>query len=133
MGEAKAKGAALAAYRTTAGTVDRAVTAIMTEFARDGDYGAVLAGVMHAVARHTLPRVEPVTSREAGSLVSVALHHALQVELAVLRAQEAGAPQTCRVCGCQQLAACVDARTGLTCYWVEPDLCSACATPANPH
>lgn len=30
--------------------------------------------------------------------------------------------KTCRVCGCTE-----EKRTGLPCFWVEPDLCSACA------
>jgi len=36
----------------------------------------------------------------------------------------------CRVCGCtdDDCSGCV-AKTGGPCYWVEPDLCSACATP----
>ena len=35
----------------------------------------------------------------------------------------------CRMCGCTDLdcSDCVQ-RTGEPCYWVEPDLCSACAT-----
>ncbi len=37
----------------------------------------------------------------------------------------------CRVCGCidTDCSGCFD-RTGEPCYWVEPDLCSACAKPA---
>jgi len=34
----------------------------------------------------------------------------------------------CRVCGCSEDNACIDPDTGEPCYWVEPDLCSACAT-----
>lgn len=34
----------------------------------------------------------------------------------------------CRVCGCTNWSACPDPETG-TCWWVEEDLCSACATP----
>ena len=36
-------------------------------------------------------------------------------------------PQKCRVCGCTDADCrqCVE-RTGSPCYWVEPDLCSAC-------
>ena len=34
----------------------------------------------------------------------------------------------CRVCGCTDSTPCVDPATGETCSWVEPDLCSACAT-----
>lgn len=34
----------------------------------------------------------------------------------------------CRVCGCTDLDACEDDTTLIgTCFWVEPDLCSACA------
>lgn len=35
----------------------------------------------------------------------------------------------CRVCGCTDLdcSGCIE-RTGSPCYWVEPDLCSACVT-----
>ena len=35
---------------------------------------------------------------------------------------------SCRVCGCtdDDCSGCVE-RTGEPCYWVEPDLCSACA------
>ena len=34
----------------------------------------------------------------------------------------------CRMCGCidSDCSECVE-RTGEPCYWVEPDLCSACA------
>ena len=35
---------------------------------------------------------------------------------------------TCRTCGCWDLEACEDEDYG-ACYWVEPDLCSACADP----
>ena len=38
-----------------------------------------------------------------------------------------GEEQVCRVCGCRNNAACCDEKTGETCHWVEPDLCSACA------
>ena len=33
----------------------------------------------------------------------------------------------CRVCGCSERNACVNTVTGLTCSWVQYDLCSACA------
>jgi hypothetical protein len=36
------------------------------------------------------------------------------------------AVRTCRVCGCTDNRACVDAATGDACYWVDKDLCSAC-------
>lgn len=32
--------------------------------------------------------------------------------------------QACRVCGCTWTSACEGG-----CYWVEPDLCSACVEP----
>ena len=40
-------------------------------------------------------------------------------------------PPTCRVCGCtdDDCEDCIE-RTGEPCFWVEEDLCSACATPA---
>jgi len=39
-----------------------------------------------------------------------------------------GSARVCRVCGCTDLdcSGCI-AKTGQPCYWVEPDLCSACA------
>lgn len=37
--------------------------------------------------------------------------------------------QRCRVCGCTQDRACVGEDGN--CWWVEADLCSACATPAQ--
>lgn len=36
----------------------------------------------------------------------------------------------CRSCGCTEECACVIA--GQPCHWVEPDLCSACASRSNP-
>ena len=33
---------------------------------------------------------------------------------------------SCRVCGCWEYNACPDEDFG-ACWWVEPDLCSACA------
>ncbi len=38
----------------------------------------------------------------------------------------AGHPQRCRVCGCTEADACEMADGGGW-WWVEPDLCSACA------
>ncbi len=39
------------------------------------------------------------------------------------------AEQKCRECGCtnDDCRACIK-KTGSPCYWVEPDLCSACKT-----
>lgn len=39
-------------------------------------------------------------------------------------------PGVCRECGCTEDEACVDDVTGDPCFWVEPDLCSACAEEA---
>lgn len=41
---------------------------------------------------------------------------------------EGGRPRSCRSCGCtdDDCSGCVE-RTGVPCFWVEPDLCSACA------
>lgn len=33
---------------------------------------------------------------------------------------------TCGSCGCSELDACLDERTGLSCSWASPGLCSAC-------
>lgn len=45
-----------------------------------------------------------------------------------------GAPQICRICACSEFDACQVDQLGwrsptgrLGCWWVEPDLCSACA------
>lgn len=39
------------------------------------------------------------------------------------------APKSCRICGCtdDDCTGCIE-RTGQPCYWVEADLCSACAS-----
>ena len=41
-------------------------------------------------------------------------------------------PGSCRVCGCtdDDCRGCIE-RTGRPCHWVEPNLCSACATVPN--
>ena len=41
---------------------------------------------------------------------------------AIINAGESSAEQKCRVCGCTWEQACPGG-----CYWVEEDLCSACA------
>lgn len=45
-----------------------------------------------------------------------------------LTAELAGTPRSCRICMCtdQDCTSCIE-RTGHACYWVEDDLCSACA------
>jgi hypothetical protein len=40
-----------------------------------------------------------------------------------------GEVRTCRVCGCTDDSACLDTASDEPCYWVEPDLCSACVDP----
>jgi ParB/RepB/Spo0J family partition protein len=42
-----------------------------------------------------------------------------------------GKPGTCRVCGCTETTPCIDKKSGDSCSWVEPDLCSACADKAE--
>lgn len=45
--------------------------------------------------------------------------------------QAKGKPvRTCRVCGCtdDDCRQCIE-KTGAPCWWVQPRLCSACATP----
>lgn len=39
--------------------------------------------------------------------------------------------RVCRVCGCTDLAGCVDER-GDPCFWLKPRLCSACADKMSP-
>lgn len=36
----------------------------------------------------------------------------------------------CRHCGCTQHNTCSHKMDGRTCFWVLPDLCSACVRPA---
>ena len=36
-------------------------------------------------------------------------------------------PGKCRICECDYFHPCEDIMTGDSCYWVQPDLCSACA------
>lgn len=42
-------------------------------------------------------------------------------------AKETHTPGTCRKCGCTDTDCrqCIE-KTGVPCYWIEPDLCSAC-------
>lgn len=51
------------------------------------------------------------------------------VEQQLLQEAERPAQPACRVCGCTELdcSGCVE-RTGQPCWWVEPDLCSACSS-----
>jgi len=44
-----------------------------------------------------------------------------------------GTVRNCRVCGCtdEDCRQCVE-KTGMPCFWVEDDLCSACSTKADP-
>ena len=65
----------------------------------------------------------------------VALRLAYRFDLTVLAQLEAIAqgadilaPFLCRICACSKNGRCMDPK-GDECCWVEPDLCSACATP----
>lgn len=44
------------------------------------------------------------------------------------KAKTDGKTGTCRVCGCTETTPCLDPETGEPCFWVEPDLCSACVS-----
>ena len=46
---------------------------------------------------------------------------------------QGGGGRACRVCGCtdEDCSGCIE-RTGEPCYWVEEDLCSACAAEEGP-
>ena len=61
----------------------------------------------HAPAKH----LRAVTDMDGSLLLNARLPH-------------------CRVCGCTEINACPGAFGG--CYWVEPDLCSACAPDDHP-
>ena len=47
------------------------------------------------------------------------------------RQAERNQRRKCRICGCTNFNACVEVGTGLPCYWIQEDLCSACASPAE--
>lgn len=57
--------------------------------------------------------------------VSISAHHSIDKALAAMTRE--AHPQKCRVCGCvdEDCRQCIE-KTGQPCYWVEPDLCSAC-------
>lgn len=42
--------------------------------------------------------------------------------------------RTCRICGCtdDDCRQCIE-KTGLPCFWIEDDLCSACVNEAYPE
>ena len=66
----------------------------------------------------------------------VAAEAALQTQVAAGEAGDEGPlwdVQTCRVCGCtdDDCSGCIE-RTGEPCYWVDEDLCSACAYDQTP-
>lgn len=44
-----------------------------------------------------------------------------------------GIPGYCHHCGCSEDNACTDHDYGAPCYWVKPDLCSACACEEDKH
>lgn len=86
-------------------------------------------------------------SGQAGKIVgrdvqNAAHHHAeisdhpVQIEVSYIAVfKKKDKPQTCRTCGCTDGNACIVLPENIdppeygatTCYWVEPDLCSACA------
>lgn len=39
--------------------------------------------------------------------------------------------RTCRRCGCTWYNPCVSRITGMSCAWVERDLCSSCLSPTE--
>lgn len=46
--------------------------------------------------------------------------HLLNLELEIDQGKE------CRYCGCTNLDACIDPKTGETCHWIHDDVCSRC-------
>jgi hypothetical protein len=52
----------------------------------------------------------------------------LAIKDGFIREESSGQPGVCRVCGCTDDHACITPESGIPCSWLEPDLCSACAT-----
>lgn len=52
----------------------------------------------------------------------------MELQKQELRAAKTDDKRRCRLCGCtdDDCSGCIE-RTGQPCYWVAPDLCSACA------
>lgn len=109
------------ANRTNKG-IDRALRLAQQRFLRRQEEkareGGNPGGVSESVSEETLPfRLLGLEFRPMGSL---------QTLLAVDLACPAELVQRCRGCGCTDFKACVT-ESG-PCYWVEPGLCSGCAT-----
>ena len=96
---------------------------ILAELGRCGPLDATLGGLSRGLDEDELERV-PVIMRqlvEEGRVQVHELNGSRRYELALVGAR------SCRVCGCTDLdcSGCVQ-RTGMPCWWIEPDLCSAC-------
>ncbi len=62
--------------------------------------------------------------QDVNSLLEDMLH---QIEKTILpETGESGKERTCRICGCTWEHGCPGG-----CWWVEPDLCSACASKVH--
>lgn len=82
-----------------------------------------------AQVRRELAAARKYRAKRPGSVAAGRIRH-LEQSLATLKAylrvalERRAAAGTCRVCGCTDTNACF-LRSGETCRWVEPDLCSA--------
>lgn len=74
-------------------------------------------GLTNADANLLMARVLRDNSGRVASILADAFAMGVNVALNVSQGR-----QTCRICGCWELAACPP-----TCSWVEIDLCSSCA------
>lgn len=101
-------------------------------------FAAVLAYLQLAL-RHpgnagpTVPLVRGIVAEMTESLCRAAGASARVRQLISAGIAPSGVERRCRVCGCtdDNCARCV-IKTGEPCFWIEPDLCSACIEEALP-
>ena len=105
---------------------------------------AMLLGRLRCIDEYDIPNIaniEKIKNNNAAEWAGIPLGQFKEIYREELRAlmpkPEAVKPAKkktgkakCRVCGCTNLNACIDKKTGQPCHWVEPDLCSACADGA---
>lgn len=84
-------------------------------------YGLAVDGACGAVRERTALKqeLEEANGRLAGQAICDFFVRSQPDNYAVLEG-------VCRVCGCTDSTPCTDPETHGPCYWIEPDLCSAC-------
>lgn len=106
-------------------------------FADEPSAGAVLARIDELVVEQEAQR-DRVEDRRQRDIEQAVEQGTSPEHLALIARQRRAAkspsdpfdpfdPRTCRECGCTDVSACVDERTGEACHWVADDLCSQCA------